>query len=180
MLPRPAEGSWGLAESAARGRTRAEKEKQRKEVVCRELCAEIISVCVSRLGLDAAVGAWATFPGRGEVPCERGCGSWPCSTAFSWGDKALLTESSSHLWISSPSPRRWSSAGGTPKPSPGGCTHHCGLPRLQWVSCTPQLGHSCGHQCVTYLGSLGKAGALSTHSTSLVLLALPSWGPLGC
>lgn len=56
VLPRLAEGSWGLAESAACSRMRAEKERQRREVVCSELYAEIISVWMSRLGSDGAVG----------------------------------------------------------------------------------------------------------------------------
>lgn len=155
MFPHPAEGSWGLAESAARRRTRAEKEKQRKEVVCSELCAEIISVCVSCPGLDAAVGAWATFPGRGEVPCECGCGSWPCSTGSSGVIKHCSWRAHPTCGSALPTPLRPGAVQGS---SAGGCTHHCGLPGLQWVLCTPQLGHCPGYQCVSLLCEPGDPG----------------------
>lgn len=153
VLLRPAEGSWGLAESASCRRMRAEKEKQRREVVCRELYAEIISVWMSRLGFDAAVGDWATFPDRGKSHV---------SVAVDPGLAALVSAGMVQHYCSwrvhptcgSALPtalRPGALQGGAPKPSPGGCTHHCGLPRLQWVPWTPQLGYCCGYQCVNLL-----------------------------
>lgn len=156
MLPRPAEGSWGLAESAPRGRMRAEKEKQRREVACSKLYAEIISVWMSGLGLDTAVGDGARFPGQGEVPCERGSRSWSCSPGFSGGGKALFVESTSHLWMSSPhGAETRGSAGGSPQALPRGL--HPSL-WAQWVSCTPQPGRCSGSQWVNLLCEPGVPG----------------------
>lgn len=154
--PRPAEGSRGLAESAARGRMRAEKEKQRRGVVCSELSAEIISVWVSGLGLDGAVGDLATFPGRGkshvsgwgEVPCERGSRSWSGSPGFSRGGKALLWRA--HPTCGSALPPHgaepWRSAGGSPPAPPRGLHPSLGAPKDAVGVVHPKLGHCCAPQ----------------------------------
>lgn len=142
---------------------RAEKEKQRGEVVCRELCAEIIGVWMSGLGLDAAVGDLAIW--RHSLAG----GKSHMSVAVDPGLAALVSAGvvKHGLWGAHPPvdqlslPTMLSSGtlpGRAPQTPPGGCTSHCGLPRLPWVSCTPQLGHCCGSRRVNLLCEPGVPG----------------------
>lgn len=67
LLPRAPRCFPALPRAAGSLRSQQdEKEKQSREVVCSKLYAEIIGVWMSGLGLRAAVGDWATFPGGGK------------------------------------------------------------------------------------------------------------------